>query len=334
MQRAVRDRPDVRETRGMRSPHRSGFTLIEILVVIVVIAVLASMVAPNVFKHVGEGKNVTARSQIEALGAYRFDTGAHPTTTQDPGALWPTPVQDARPADPSARNSGRTAMSPDAKRPQAQSGVLYYGATAIGRGWLVYLDFERGEGVRYAPARNLGLCHVRRDSAGTVSWSSPGGGEVERFEGKPTPTGLNGVVTITRLATGSIVRTSEVRLNTTSLPAASADTVSDLYSNVNYVERAGDLTGAEIVFLEFGKDSLVFVTMYEGRPDGPWVMTDVKWSGDTLSGAYGSPPPSRISFVRDGNALRDRWDRLINKRSGGLRGLLLARRHTPCSDPR
>ena len=48
---------------------RRGFTLIEILVVIVVIAVLASLVAPNVFKHVGEAKNVTARSQIEKLGA-------------------------------------------------------------------------------------------------------------------------------------------------------------------------------------------------------------------------------------------------------------------------
>jgi prepilin-type N-terminal cleavage/methylation domain-containing protein len=47
---------------------RRGFTLIEILVVIVVIAVLAGLVAPNVFKHVGEAKYVAARSQIEMLG--------------------------------------------------------------------------------------------------------------------------------------------------------------------------------------------------------------------------------------------------------------------------
>ena len=80
----------------------SGFTLIEILVVIVVIAVLAGLVAPNVFKHVGEAKSVSARSQIEMLGAaldaYRLDTGRYPATDQGLGALWQAPVQEPRPA--------------------------------------------------------------------------------------------------------------------------------------------------------------------------------------------------------------------------------------------
>lgn len=79
---------------------RAGFTLLEILVVIVVIAVLAGLVAPNVFKHVGEAKNVTARSQIEMLGAaldgYRLDTGGYPATTEGLGALWQAPNQDKR----------------------------------------------------------------------------------------------------------------------------------------------------------------------------------------------------------------------------------------------
>src|ERR1051326_6202579 len=83
-------------------PACEGFTLIEILVAIVVIAVLASMVAPNVFKHVGEAKNVTARSQIEMLGAaldaYRLDNGRYPTTAQGLVALWQTPSQDPPPA--------------------------------------------------------------------------------------------------------------------------------------------------------------------------------------------------------------------------------------------
>jgi len=48
---------------------RTGFTLIEILVVIVVITLLATLVAPNVFQHVGTAKDATARSQIEMLGA-------------------------------------------------------------------------------------------------------------------------------------------------------------------------------------------------------------------------------------------------------------------------
>ena len=77
---------------------RAGFTLIEILVVIVVIAILATLVAPNVFQHVGAAKSATAKSQIEMLGAaldaYRLDNGAYPTTQQGLDALWEKPNVD------------------------------------------------------------------------------------------------------------------------------------------------------------------------------------------------------------------------------------------------
>ena len=80
---------------------RSGFTLIEILVVIVVIAILASLVAPSVFQHVGTAKDATARSQIEMLGAaldaYRLDNGRYPTTDQGLDALEQAPGSDPRP---------------------------------------------------------------------------------------------------------------------------------------------------------------------------------------------------------------------------------------------
>jgi general secretion pathway protein G len=82
------------------SPHRArrGFTLIEILVVIVVIAILATLVAPNVFQHVGTAKATTAKSQIEmmssALDAYRLDTGAYPNTAQGLAALQELPTID------------------------------------------------------------------------------------------------------------------------------------------------------------------------------------------------------------------------------------------------
>jgi general secretion pathway protein G len=73
------------------SERRRGFTLIEILVVIVVIAILATLVAPNIFRHVGAAKDATARSQIEMLGtaldAYRLDNGTYPTTEQGLEAL-------------------------------------------------------------------------------------------------------------------------------------------------------------------------------------------------------------------------------------------------------
>ena len=77
---------------------RSGFTLIEILVVIVVIAILATLVAPNIFQHVGTAKSVTAKSQIEMLGAaldaYRLDNGTYPNTQQGLNALWEKPSID------------------------------------------------------------------------------------------------------------------------------------------------------------------------------------------------------------------------------------------------
>ena len=82
---------------------RSGFTLIEILVVIAVISLLAALVAPNIFRHVGTAKDAAARSQIEMLGAaldaYRLDNGRYPTTAQGLDALWTEPAAEPRPTN-------------------------------------------------------------------------------------------------------------------------------------------------------------------------------------------------------------------------------------------
>ena len=87
-----------RSRRSSRFVRRPGFTLIEILVVIVVIAILATLVAPNIFQHVGAAKDATAKSQIEMLGAaldaYRLDNGRYPSTEQGLGALWEKPTLD------------------------------------------------------------------------------------------------------------------------------------------------------------------------------------------------------------------------------------------------
>lgn len=91
--------PDVRLT--LSPPRRGGFTLIELLVVIMVLGVLATLVAPNIFRHVGTAKEITARTQIEMLGAaldaYRLDTGRYPTSEQGLSALAQQPSSEPRP---------------------------------------------------------------------------------------------------------------------------------------------------------------------------------------------------------------------------------------------
>lgn len=83
------------------SVRRAGLTLIEVLVVIVVLGVLATLVAPNVFRHVGASREATAHTQIEMLGAaldaYRLDNGVYPTTAQGLEALRREPLSEPRP---------------------------------------------------------------------------------------------------------------------------------------------------------------------------------------------------------------------------------------------
>lgn len=78
----------------------SGFTLLELLVVIVIIGLLAGYVGPKYFKQVGKSEVKVARSQIDAFGKaldqYRLDTGHYPSTAQGLAALMTKPAGETK----------------------------------------------------------------------------------------------------------------------------------------------------------------------------------------------------------------------------------------------
>ena len=72
-----------------------GFTLIEILVVITIIALIMSLVGPRVLNYLGESKVKAARIQIQSFGSaldlFNLDTGRYPSTGEGLNALVQSP---------------------------------------------------------------------------------------------------------------------------------------------------------------------------------------------------------------------------------------------------
>jgi general secretion pathway protein G len=82
------------------APIARGFTLLELLVVLVIIGLLAGYVGPQFFKQIGKSEVKTAAAQIDALGKaldqYRLDTGRYPSNEQGLNALWAQPAEETR----------------------------------------------------------------------------------------------------------------------------------------------------------------------------------------------------------------------------------------------
>ncbi len=77
-----------------------GFTLLELMVVLLILAMLASIAAPQVLKYLGKAKGQTAKIQIDALSAgvdfYHVDLGHFPTQEQGLHALIQRPENETK----------------------------------------------------------------------------------------------------------------------------------------------------------------------------------------------------------------------------------------------
>lgn len=78
--------------------NNKGFTLVELIVVMVIIGMLAALVFPRLIPKIGKGRQSAAKAQIELLGQaidqFRLDTGSYPTTSEGLNALMVNPGKE------------------------------------------------------------------------------------------------------------------------------------------------------------------------------------------------------------------------------------------------
>jgi general secretion pathway protein G len=84
-----------RPARPRHSRAARGFTLLELVMVLVIIGVILAMVGPRVFNSLGRASSERAKVQIEQLGSalelYKLDTGRYPNTQEGLKALLAAP---------------------------------------------------------------------------------------------------------------------------------------------------------------------------------------------------------------------------------------------------
>ena len=93
--------------RSMQAKQR-GFTLIEVMVVVVILGILAALVVPRIMGRPDEARVIKARQDVQAVEAalnlYRLDNHAYPSTDQGLKALVEKPAGD--PAAPNWKAGG------------------------------------------------------------------------------------------------------------------------------------------------------------------------------------------------------------------------------------
>lgn len=86
-----RDWRERKRSANLQRRCKNGFTLLELLVVLVILGLLASYVGPKYFTQIGKSETKVARAQLDALSKaldqYRLDVGHYPGTAQGLVAL-------------------------------------------------------------------------------------------------------------------------------------------------------------------------------------------------------------------------------------------------------
>ena len=94
----------------LREHREAGFTLVELLVVMAILVMLATFVAPRVLNYLGSSRTQSAKVQIEglagALELFRLDVGRFPTTEEGLKALVERPGNAERWAGPYLKKQG------------------------------------------------------------------------------------------------------------------------------------------------------------------------------------------------------------------------------------
>jgi general secretion pathway protein G len=88
----------------MRRRHRAvGFTLVEVMVVVIILGVLAALIVPRVIGRTDEARAVAARQDVaaimQALKLYRLDNGRYPSSEQGLQALVSKPTLEPVPSN-------------------------------------------------------------------------------------------------------------------------------------------------------------------------------------------------------------------------------------------
>jgi general secretion pathway protein G len=82
--------------RACAAQHKAGFTLVEMLVVLTIIALVLGLVGPRVLNYLGESRTKAAKLQIESFGSaldlFYLDAGRYPTTSEGLNALAQRPT--------------------------------------------------------------------------------------------------------------------------------------------------------------------------------------------------------------------------------------------------